>query len=189
MYTVMTCWVMPVWKILVFIGFQWPISEECYSILLLFFPNGDKSNWWSHRAYLHVVNGANPLSHWVIEPYPDIKESHCQFSHALFLRHGVMEHSFGRLSTGRDGCGICKCQCFKHFMNNWRLLCPSLAMWRCKRKILLRLDYSFCNSYTPSLQQLLTAHVKHGRIFESEVLFADLLVIVVITLPVTKRIY
>lgn len=154
---------------------------------MLFFPNGDTSSWWSHSAYLQVVDGENSLSRWVIQPYPDSKGSHCQFSHALFLCHKLMEHSFGRLSMGRDVCGISKWQCFKHFVNNWRLLCPSLATWRCKRKILLWLDYSFFNSCTPSLQRLLAAHIMHRRISESKVIFTDLSVIVVVSLLVIEK--
>lgn len=165
-------------------GFPYDLTLKNTAVFYCyFFPKGDKSNWWSHSAYLYVVDVVNPLSHWVMQPYPDSKESHCQFSHALLLHCNIMEHSFGRLFSGRDGYGICNCWCFKHFVSNWRLLCPSLAMWRCKRNILVWLNYSFCNSCAPSLQQLLAAHM-HRRISKSEVLFADLSVIVVITLPV-----
>lgn len=48
------------------------------------------------------------------------------------------------------------------------------------------LDYSFYSSCTPSLQQFV-AHLMHRRSSKSEVLFADLLVIVEITLPVIKK--
>lgn len=92
-------------------------------------------------ACLHVVDRVNPLSHWVIQPYLDSERSHCQFRHALFLCHSMMEHSFGSLSAGRDGCGICKCPCFEHFVNNWSLICSSLLMWRCKRSMLLWLQF------------------------------------------------
>lgn len=89
---------------------------------------------------------------------------------------------------GRDASGISKCQCFKHLVNNCIVLCPSLFMLRYGRNILCWLDYSFCSSCITSLQKLLTSHIIHGKIWESEVLLADLLVIEATILPVIKKV-